>query len=225
MLVGEVEAGMSEILAQGPGGDRSGSGRRPGKRAEAKAVNREEILQAAQRVFATIGYESASVRDIIRETSLASGTFYNYFRSKEEVAEALMDESIARFRARLTQVRRKAVDFEAYVRGAFRAYFDFVVEEYDSAREQAVVRAGHLPSRGETPSQKAVFEEIRADLRAAHERGEVPGLDFGFFAAACVGMAREVGERMVRRDPVDPGAAASFCADAVFALLARGPEG
>ncbi len=183
MLVGEVEAVMSEMLARGPGGDRSVGGRRPGKRAEAKAVNREEILQAAQRVFARIGYESASVRDIIRETSLASGTFYNYFRSKEEVAEALMDESIARFRARLSQVRRKAVDFESYVRGAFRAYFDFVIEENDAARGDAVVRAGHLPSRGETPSQKAVFEEIRADLRTAHERGEVPGLDFGFFAA------------------------------------------
>ncbi len=190
-----------------------------GKRAEAKAANREAILQAARQVFATIGYDSASVRDIIRETSLASGTFYNYFRSKEEVAEALMDQSIARFGERLSAVRDRAQSFEDYVRGAFRAYFDFVADDCETARQDALVRANHLPSRGETPSQKAIFEEIRADLKKAHERGEIPGLDFGYFAAACVGMAREVGERMVRRDPVDPAGAAGFCASAVLALL------
>jgi len=208
---------MSDVEIHGDG---AASLEKPGgKRAEAKAANREAILRAARQVFATIGYDSASVRDIIRETSLASGTFYNYFRSKEEVAEALMDQSIARFRERLSIVRQEARSFEDYVRGAFQTYFDFIVTDTEAARRDALVRANHLPSRGETPSQKAIFEEIRSDLKEAHERGEIPGLDFGYFAAACVGMAREVGERMVRRDPVDPSGAAGFCASAVLALL------
>lgn len=57
-----------------------------GKREQTKARNRETILAAAKRVFADKGYEAATVRDIIRGTDLASGTFYNYFRSKEEIA-------------------------------------------------------------------------------------------------------------------------------------------
>ena len=40
-------------------------------------------------VFAELGYGATTVRDIIRATDLASGTFYNYFKSKEEVFQAL----------------------------------------------------------------------------------------------------------------------------------------
>lgn len=56
-----------------------------GKREETKASNRQAIIDAARRVFAELGYGATTVRDIIRETELASGTFYNYFKSKEEV--------------------------------------------------------------------------------------------------------------------------------------------
>ena len=67
-----------------------------GKREQTKVANRRAILDAAREVFAELGYESATVRDIIRRTGLASGTFYNYFRSREEVFEALADDGAAR---------------------------------------------------------------------------------------------------------------------------------
>ena len=60
-----------------------------GKREETKAQNRAVILDAARRVFAEMGFAAATVRDIIRATPLASGTFYNYFKSKEEVFQAI----------------------------------------------------------------------------------------------------------------------------------------
>ena len=68
-----------------------------GKRERTKVANRQAILAAARRVFAQLGYDAATVRDIIRGTELASGTFYNYFRSQEEVFEALADDSARRF--------------------------------------------------------------------------------------------------------------------------------
>ena len=46
-----------------------------GKRERTKLANRAAILAAARAVFAQMGYEAASVRDIIRRTELASGTF------------------------------------------------------------------------------------------------------------------------------------------------------
>ncbi|OYW84740.1 MAG: hypothetical protein B7Z20_10275 [Sphingobium sp. 32-64-5] len=61
-----------------------------GKRARSKAANRRAILDAGRRVFARIGFEATTVRDIIRETDLAAGTFYNYFKSKEELFAAAM---------------------------------------------------------------------------------------------------------------------------------------
>jgi AcrR family transcriptional regulator len=58
--------------------------REPGRREENKAANRATILAAALDVF-SIGYGTATVRDIIGRTGLASGTFYNYFPDKESV--------------------------------------------------------------------------------------------------------------------------------------------
>ena len=54
-----------------------------GKREERKAANRAKLLAAARKVFAEKGLGAATARDIVRETDLATGTFYNYFDSKE----------------------------------------------------------------------------------------------------------------------------------------------
>jgi AcrR family transcriptional regulator len=61
-------------------------------------------LQAARRVFALIGYEATTVRDIIRETDLASGTFYNYFKSKDELAIAVLETLMHDLALRIQEV-------------------------------------------------------------------------------------------------------------------------
>lgn len=51
---------------------------------------RNEILDAAQSLFQRHGYEKCTVNDIITEVSIAKGTFYYYFKSKEEVLDAIV---------------------------------------------------------------------------------------------------------------------------------------
>jgi AcrR family transcriptional regulator len=52
----------------------------------AKAVRtRQELVDAARRVFERIGYFDASVADIVREAGVAHGSFYTYFPSKQAV--------------------------------------------------------------------------------------------------------------------------------------------
>ncbi|HDR4440409.1 TetR family transcriptional regulator [Bacillus thuringiensis serovar brasilensis] len=53
---------------------------------------RKEILETAERLFLTKGYTKTTVNDILKEVGIAKGTFYHYFKSKEEV----MDEIIMR---------------------------------------------------------------------------------------------------------------------------------
>src|SRR5215469_3685634 len=101
----------------------------PGKREQTKHANRQAILDAARAVFRDMGYETATVRDIIRRTGLSVGAFYNYYRSKEEVFAALADDGARRFRPILHAEYEKATDFESYLRGAIRAYFDFIAAE------------------------------------------------------------------------------------------------
>ena len=79
-----------------------------GRREQTKAANRAAILDAAREVFAEQGYEGVGVRDIVRRTDLASGTFYNYFPDKEAVFGAIVEEFGTEARRRVRTARRSA---------------------------------------------------------------------------------------------------------------------
>jgi AcrR family transcriptional regulator len=195
---------------------------RIGKREQAKAANRAAILAAARRVFAHLGYDVATVRDIIRGTALASGTFYNYFRSKEEVYEALADDGARRFKPILRAVRESADNFEDYLHHALEAYFNFLVEENALEGRPAAERRPHV--RADTPEMGAVYEEVRLGLEDAITRGMAPRVDAVYLACACIGIAQEVGGAMLARKPPDVSGAARFAAALILNGLAGAPR-
>ena len=55
---------------------------------------RAEIIDAAERRFASQGYLQTSVSEIIGDAGIAKGTFYHYFQSKESVMYAVIDKNI-----------------------------------------------------------------------------------------------------------------------------------
>ena len=181
-----------------------------GKRARAKEQNRQAILDAARAVFARLGYDACSIRDIIRETDLASGTFYNYFKSKEEVFETLTTDSVRRFRPLLRDVREQATDLETYIYGAYHAYFNFLARENDKAISEGTPHLALIGVRVDTPEMKAVSTEIRDDIVNVLEATDSANLDVDYLTAAAIGMAREVGDNMLSRRPIDPDATADF---------------
>src|ERR1700727_1340843 len=95
------------------------------RREQTKIQNRETILAAARQVFAQLGFAAATVRDVIRATPLASGTFYNYFKSKEEVYQAV--------RPRRRAARSSAATAEEFLSAGFRAFFQFVAQNRSEA--------------------------------------------------------------------------------------------
>ncbi len=53
---------------------------------------RRRVLEAAQKVFIRRGYDAARVEEITRTGQVGYGTFYKYFRDKQDVLEALMGD-------------------------------------------------------------------------------------------------------------------------------------
>lgn len=49
-----------------------------------------EILDTAKSLFLSKGYDKTTVNDILKAIGIAKGTFYHYFKSKEEVMEAVV---------------------------------------------------------------------------------------------------------------------------------------
>ena len=56
---------------------------------------RKELVAAAARLFSERGYESVSVRDILAEVNGAPGMFYYYFKSKQDIYLATMEDYIS----------------------------------------------------------------------------------------------------------------------------------
>ncbi len=63
--------------------------------ADAKLVTRSRILEAAQQLFARVGFEAATTREIAGAAGIATGTLFNYFSTKEAIAVALAAEAMA----------------------------------------------------------------------------------------------------------------------------------
>jgi AcrR family transcriptional regulator len=190
------------------------------KREQTKASNRAAILAGAGDAFAELGYGATTVRDIVRRTDLASGTFYNYFPDKESVLRALVDEITVEARARVRAARAATTTLEEFVSRGFRAYFEFLAEDPDTV---ALMRrnSGTIRTMFDEPALGAGIEELRADLEAAVAQGRIPPHDADLMAVAMVGAGVEIGLHMVERDPPDVERAVRFVTDVFLGAFER----
>ncbi len=71
-------------------------------------VRRNEILDKAAGLFEANGYNKTTINDILREVNIAKGTFYYYFKSKEELMDAIIDRymEIGLERAEVVKARK-----------------------------------------------------------------------------------------------------------------------
>jgi len=163
-----------------------------GKRERTKAANRAAILDAGRKAFAELGFETATVRDIVRGSGLSIGTFYNYFPDKETVLATLLDEILAEMRPAVRVPRHNATSIEGFVRDAFEATLRILLANPDNAEmlrsSGAAVRAYLFD--GEI--FRGVFDELRLDLTAAVEAGLLPHFDVDLMTASMVGATLEV---------------------------------
>ena len=59
-------------------------------------VRMAEILDATEELFYTNGYHETAIRDIVKSIGVAQGTVYYYFKSKEEILEALISRQMSK---------------------------------------------------------------------------------------------------------------------------------
>jgi AcrR family transcriptional regulator len=192
-----------------------------GKREVTKAQNRRAILDAAQEIFTEMGYGAASIRDVVRRSGLAAGTFYNYFPDKESVFRAVLEEHTTELRRRLRDARACARDAETIVREGFRTYFSFIVEDrplFEMLRRNA----GTVRELFDTPALESGILELLDDLRALAARGELPAsLDLDALAAAMGGVAFELGIRLSEQDAPDVERSTSFASELFLGGMER----
>src|ERR1700744_3988688 len=72
---------------------------------KAPEVRRAELLDCAQGLFLSKGYEKTTINDVIAATGLSKGAFYHHFAAKEDLLEAIAERFGQAARADLARVR------------------------------------------------------------------------------------------------------------------------
>ena len=113
-----------------------------------------------------------------------------------------------------------AQTLEAFVGDAYRALFQFLVE--DRLMFELLQRnAGPIRALFGDPILGAGVEELLDDLNAAIDRGDLPPFDADYMAGAMAGAALELGVRMTERRPADVEGAARFATELFLGGITR----
>jgi len=78
------------------------------------AARRNQILDAATKVFAGKGFHATTIKDIAREAGIADGTIYNYFENKTALMLGILD--------RMNETDQRDEDFSTFTEGDFRSF-------------------------------------------------------------------------------------------------------
>ena len=102
---------------------------------------RQKLLHAAEKVLGKKGYYETSVVNITQEAGVGLGTFYNYFQTKKEIFEALIQQYNRDLRLVIKEEMQGAKNHEEAQRRGFQGFFNWVKNQPEiySIVQQAVV--------------------------------------------------------------------------------------
>ncbi len=156
---------------------------------------RRKLLEAAEQVFAELGYHEASIVKITEAAGVGQGTFYLYFASKKAVFDEVVLDLNARVRHAMTEASdggRTRAERELL---GFGAFFRFTAEHpalYRIVRQAEFVSPETLQLHYERLTEGYV-----QGLRAAMDAGEVAAGDPEVLAWSLMGIGELVGMRWI----------------------------
>jgi TetR/AcrR family transcriptional regulator, transcriptional repressor for nem operon len=156
---------------------------------EAFASKRREILDAAQRLVFTKGYEQMSIQDILDDVGISSGAFHHYFDSRRALLEAFIE--------RIKQETEKPLlpiihDPKLTAIEKFQGFFD-TLDRLRMAHKAEVVKLGRIWYADSNAIVRLKVDEAERSQRAPLLAEIVrQGIQEGTFTAAYPDKAGEV---------------------------------
>ena len=145
---------------------RSGGARLDRRTRAARAQGREardELLAAALRVFARLGYRQAGVDEIAAEAGYSKGALYWHFSSKEELLLALLEEHIDAPMREMVALLESAPPDRDMAAEAGRAF----ARQLSSQREAVLLEREYWSLAIRDPELRTIYAERQTELRDA----------------------------------------------------------
>ncbi|MGV9408590.1 TetR/AcrR family transcriptional regulator [Nocardia sp. NPDC003693] len=144
-----------------------------------KLETRRDILDAAFECFAERGYHATSISHIVKKVGVAQGTFYQYFESKRDIIDQVIDEMMGRLAAALAAVPPDA----STTMSDYRRQTELITDALTAAftADVRAVRLLMLQAAAvddEMAARVLSFYDLAAALNAAYLQH---GVDAGYF--------------------------------------------
>jgi AcrR family transcriptional regulator len=130
---------------------------------------RRAILDATEQLLLEDGYDEFSIRRLVERCGYAAPSIYHYFRDKEGLLDALIDERFAKLTAQLKRVPR-GPDPVANIRGLALAFVRFGLRNPEHFRLLFTPRAG---DQKPPPSGEEARKFLEETLTALWESGRL----------------------------------------------------
>jgi AcrR family transcriptional regulator len=116
---------------------------------EARAQRREQILAGARACFLRKGFHAASTAEISAEAGVSVANLYQYFPTKEELVQALVEEDLHSDLALLHMIDEAATLAEGLERTTDLAISDPDMQDYGRLRLEILAEAARNPAIAE----------------------------------------------------------------------------
>lgn len=174
-----------------------------GVRETNKTKNRRLILEAGIKVFIAKGVAETTVRDIIRSTGLASGTFYNYFKSKEDVLVAIFDDFAKEIGKNIRIDDIQPNNFEDFLRIKVTRFFKFVSSKPEiymiMSNNHNLVNNFSI----NTPQIILEIDYLKEEIKDGIKKGIFPNFDVDLFALVIRPITDAVAQEMIAQKKIN----------------------
>lgn len=173
-----------------------------------RAIREQQMLDSAIRVFADLGYHSASMDAIARDAAISKPMLYLYYGSKEELFAACVTRESGRLIDHLTSVAAGGEGARRSLEGVVEAFLEYVDEHTDSWNVVYRQAAAEPRFRAEVDKTRSVLVDLTTDLLEQNSRERRDRGLLEVVATALVGAGEAVADRVALRSTPRPEAAA-----------------
>lgn len=137
---------------------------------------KNEILDAAKKVFIRKGFDATTMEEIISETSLSKGGFYYYYKSTVDILHDLMREGMA---YRMSKVK----EFMATYSGELdkNALAEMIVDKMLDQNELMSIYVIYLQAAKNNKELKELYPILVNEALYSEYGGDVDGIKLGDF--------------------------------------------
>jgi AcrR family transcriptional regulator len=161
-------------------------------------LTRRRLLDAAERVFADLGFHDASVVKITEAAGVAQGTFYIYFESKQQIFEEVVYDLNHRVRQAMATAAAGAKSRLEAERRGFAGFFRFTAEH--PALYRVIRQAEFVSPKAMSEHYERIVSGYAPQLEAAMRDGEVAPTDPVVLAWALLAVGELAGMRWILWD-------------------------